>query len=74
MPKFTKSEIENKIIEKGEKLEGVLYFDIEQDSYSYSIDKYTLAMLMKDVLNGTLKDMYYFKCTKSGKLTQQKVY
>ena len=75
MAKFTKSEIEQKIREaRGNKLklEGIYYID-EHDSYTYSVDTFTLAMLMADVKNGNIHDIYYFKCTKLHGLESRKI-
>lgn len=69
MPKFTKSEIEEKIVEQKKSLEGVIYFDKDDESYTYSVDKYTLAHLLKYAKDDRINDIIYFKCTKSGKLT-----
>ena len=73
MPKFTKSEIEEKIVEQKKSLEGVIYYDKDDESYTFSVDKYTLAHLMKWAMDDRIKDIIYFKCTKSGKLTTTRI-
>ena len=73
MPKFTKSEIEEKIVEQKKSLEGVIYYDKDDESYTFSVDKYTLAHLMKRAMDDRIKDIIYFKCTKSGKLTTTRI-
>ena len=75
MKQFTREEIEEKIVEaRGNKLklEGIYYID-EHDSWTYSIDTFTLAMLMADVKNNNIHDIYYFKCTKLHGLESRKI-
>ena len=52
-------------------LEGVIYFDTDYDSYVYTIGVYSIARLIRD--NDNIKDLYYFKCTKSGKWEEQQI-
>ena len=75
MKQFTKEEIEQKIREaRGNKLEieGIYYVD-EKNSWTYSVDTFTLAVLMSDVKNGNIHDIYYFKCTKLHGLESRKI-
>jgi hypothetical protein len=77
--KFTRSEIEAKIVEKVEKegktIEGVFYeCNFCGGGWQYTIDTYSLALLMADVKNGNMWNVYYFKCTKKKGLEWHRVF
>ena len=52
--------------EKNKTIEGVYYYDNTYKSYCFSVGVWNVSHLIDRSEN--IKDVHYFKCTKSGKL------
>lgn len=52
--------------EKSKTLEGVYFYDNSYNSYCFCVGVRNVAHLIDESKN--IKDVHYFKCTKSGKL------
>lgn len=66
-----KENIRKSASEKGKTLEGVYFYDNDFRSYCFSVGVLNIASLLGRC--ETIKDVQYFKCTKSGKMTVTRI-
>ena len=68
--KFNETQIRHNIIDcamnKKKTIEGVYYYNKSDNSYLFAVGVLNVAHLISD--NDNMKDIKYFKCTKSGNL------
>lgn len=56
--------------DKAKTIEGIYYFDEDTKSYLFCSNLRSSVNVMKQ---GKIKDVHYFKCTKSGNMTTEEV-